>query len=158
MAAYWAATGADPATADGVRAITASHPALSGAVKAAGCHVAALADLHDGWLCARRELSPRQRAALRLANPWRVGSRPQIDATISLVDGLLTPRAGGSAFVRRQLLQPRHSLVRRDPRLRAASTARIGAARMAHAARVLTRYGIAAGGLLRPQTVRHTAR
>jgi hypothetical protein len=157
VAAWWASLGSD-GTAPDVRAIADAHPEVERALVTAARHAEDLADLPYGALGGDAELFARQRAALRLANPWRIGSRAQVQATISLVDGLLSPPGRRAAFVQRQLLQPRHVTVRRHPRLAAASAPRIAGARAAHAARVLIRYALAVGALLRPRTIRHTAR
>lgn len=156
VAAWWGALGGD-AAATGVRAIADAHPELEGALVTAARHAEGMLDLPDGALGGDARLSGRQRAALRLANPWAIGSPPQLLATVSLIDGLLTPSGERRAFIRWQLFQPRHAVVRRHPHLHEASRTRIGAARGAHVARVLIRYGIALGSLMRPRT-RHAAR
>ena len=143
VAAWWAALGSDQ-TAAGVRAIANAHPQLERALTAAARHAEDLAGLPQGALAGDVRLSHRQRAALRLANPWLVGSRPQVRAEVSLLDGLLAPPGGASAFVGRQLLLPRPVLVRRQPGLQSASPIRLGAARLNHAGRVLGRYVLSA--------------
>lgn len=151
VAAWWAALGATGA-ADGVRAVADAHPGLAPALAAAGHHVENLAGLPRGSLTGRQTVSRRERAAVRLANPWLAGSREQIQADVSLVDGLLTPPRGGRAFVRRQLLLPRWSLVRRRPQLRGASALRFGGARLGHAVRILGRYALASRWLIAPRS------
>jgi hypothetical protein len=151
VAAWWAALGNDE-TAPEVRAVTNAHPPLERAVGAAAHHAEDVASIPRGALAGDGPLSRRQSAALRLANPWLAGSRPQIQADVSLVDGLLAPPAGVRAFVGRQLLPPRAVMVRRQPRLRDASSARLRAARLAHAARMLGRYLFSArAALARPR-------
>jgi Uncharacterised nucleotidyltransferase len=54
----------------------------------------------------RHKLDLRGRAAARLANPNPHTSQSQLYADMGLVDGLLAPAGGFSAFVRRQLLPP----------------------------------------------------
>jgi hypothetical protein len=51
-------------------------------------------------------LGPRARLAVRLANPNPHSSQSQLYADMGLIDGLLAPRGGFAAFVRRQLLPP----------------------------------------------------
>jgi len=145
VAAWWAALGegADPAA--GIRAIVAAHPELERALTAAARYTEDLAGIRPGALAGTTApLSARERAALRLANPWVEGPREQVAAGVSLVDGLLSPPHGTGAFVGRQLFPPRSVLVRRRPRLHGASSARLGAARLGHAARVLGRYFLSA--------------
>jgi Uncharacterised nucleotidyltransferase len=148
VAAWWAALGQPGETAAGLHAIADAHPELDRALIAAARHVEEVAGISPGGLVGDARLSRRQRAALRLANPWLAGGRQQIAADVSMVDGLLSPRGGTRAFVARQLLLPRWALVRRQPRLRAASRARLGAARLGHAARVLSRYALTARALV----------
>jgi hypothetical protein len=147
VAAWWGALGSDE-TAATVRAITDAHPPLERALTAAAWYAEAVTELQEGTLAGEVRLSRRQRGALRLANPWLVGSRQQIRADVSLVDGLLAPPKGTRAFIGRQLLLPRSVLVRRQPPLQDASPMRVGAARLAHAARVLRRYVLSASAAL----------
>jgi hypothetical protein len=143
VAAWWAALGGDAAAA-GIRAIAAAHPELDRALAAAARLVEDMADIPHGALAGRAQLSRRQRAALRLANPWLAGSRQQVQADVSFMDGLLAPPDGTRAFVGRQLLPPQSTLVRRQPRLQGASPARLGVARLGHAGRLLGRYVLSA--------------
>jgi len=143
VAAWWAALGDDD-TAAGVRAISAAHPELDRALTAAARHAEDIAAIPRGALAGHVELSRRQRAALRLANPWLDGPREQVQADVSLVDGLLAPPDGARAFLGRQLWPPRAVLVRRQPRLHRASPARLAVARLGHAGRVLGRYALSA--------------
>ena len=132
-----------------MRAATNAHPRLARALTAAARHVEDVAALPPGSIAGRtRRLSRRQRTALRLANPWLAGSREQVRADVSLVDGLLGPRHGARGFINRQVLPPRWVLLRRQPRLQRASRARVGAARIGHAARVLGRYALASRALI----------
>jgi hypothetical protein len=147
VVAWWAALGTDE-TAGAVRAAIEAHPSLERALTAAAWHAEELAGIPHGALGGEVRLSRRQLAALRLANPWLVGSRPQIRADVSLVDGLLAPPDGGRAFIGRQLLLPRSILVRRQPDLQGASAMRVGAARLSHAGRVLLRYVLGASAAL----------
>jgi len=143
VAAWWAALGGQD-TAARVRAIVAAHPELGRALTTAARHVEDTAAIPRGSLADDAQLSRRQRAALRLANPWLTGSRQQVQADVSLMDGLLAPPDGTAAFLGRQLLPPRSVLVRKQPRLAGASPTRLGAARVGHAGRVLGRYVLSA--------------
>jgi hypothetical protein len=55
-------------------------------------------------------LGLRGRMAVRLANPNPQASQSQMYADMGLIDGLLTPRGGFLAFIRRQILPPREVL------------------------------------------------
>ena len=144
VAAWWAALGASSRPADGVRAVALAHPELEPALTAAARLAEEVAAIPEGSLIADGRLSARQRAAMRLQNPFLTGSKAQVEADISLVDALLAPPRGLRPFVARQLLIPRWGLVRRQPHLEKAARARIGLARLGHAGRVLARYGLAA--------------
>ena len=88
----------------------------------------------------------RGRTAVRLANPNPRASRSQIYADIGLIDGLLMPRGGTGAFVRRNLLPPAEVLdqqARHGARRRARSPLGRGVG-------VLGRYGLTMTRLLRP--------
>lgn len=89
-------------------------------------------------------LAPRDRVALRLADPYPRSSDAQLYADIGLIDGLLVPRGGFRAFVRRQVFPPRDVLsehARRSRNSRATSS-------FGHGARVLVRYVLAMRRLL----------
>jgi hypothetical protein len=151
VAAWWAALGQENETRAAVRIVANSHPKLKRALFAAAFHVEDIAGLPRGSLGGDARLSQRQRAAVRLANPWLEGAREQRAADISMVDGLLSPRGGTRAFIGRQLLPPRWSLIRRQPKLRDASSARLGVARLGHAVRVVSRYALATRTLIAPR-------
>lgn len=94
----------------------------------------------------RSTLSARDRIALRLADPYPRSSDAQLYADIGLIDGLLMPKGGFRAFVRRQVFPPRDVLyahARRSRRNRATSS-------VGHGARVLVRYALAMARLVRP--------
>jgi hypothetical protein len=94
----------------------------------------------------RPKLGLRERIAARLANPNPHSSRSQLYADMGLVDGLLMPRGGFGAFVRRQVLPPPEVLeqqARHAARRRARSPLGRGVG-------VLGRYGLTMTRLLRP--------
>lgn len=143
VVAWWAARGNARTTAR-VGSIAATHPALAPALMAAAFCVEERAALARGTLLPPdRPLTRRERAAVALGNPWMEGPRPQIEAEISLVDGLLSPPAGAAAFTRRQLLPSDAVLMGRRRELRQAGRARMTTARASHAMRVLARYAVA---------------
>lgn len=143
VAAWWGRLG-DRGRGAGVSAAAGSHPDLAPALGTAAHLVEAVAGLPPGSLCAgRAALSRRQRAALRLADPWLLRPSHQLAAEISLVDGLLAPPGGLPAFLRRQIFPPSRSFLSARPELTSRSPLRVAAERVGHAARVSARYGLA---------------
>jgi hypothetical protein len=85
------------------------------------------------------KLDTRSRIAARLVDPNPYTSEPQLHADMGLIDGLLTPRGGFRAFVRRQIFLPAAALreyARREPSAPEKSS-------FGHSWRVLVRYGLA---------------
>jgi hypothetical protein len=80
----------------------------------------------------------RDRLAIRLANPHPDVSEAQLFAEMGLIDGLLMPRGGAIAFVKRQLVLPREVLDEHDRR---ASTQRVRSS-FGYGIRVLIRCGV----------------
>ena len=112
LGAWWDARGAElppRALAD----VVAAHPELERALR-----VAARVSARTVGLPAQGQLDPRPelrtRLAVELANPHPSRGEVQTYAEIGLVDGLLTPRGGAGALLRRQLLVPDEVLRRRD--------------------------------------------
>ncbi len=94
----------------------------------------------------RPRIGLRGRIAARLANPHPRSSQSQLYADMGLVDGLLSPPGGLSAFVRRQVMVAPEVLAqqaRHGARERARS-------RLGHGLGVLGRYGLRLGGLVWP--------
>ena len=97
----------------------------------------------------RRRL--RERMAVRLANPNPRSSPSQLYADMGLIDGLLMPRGGFGAFVRRQVLPPPEVL---DQQARHAARRRTRSS-LGRVAGVVTRYGLTMSHLMRsPETLR----
>lgn len=93
-----------------------------------------------------QRLDPRQRMAVRLANPNPHSSWSQLYADMGLIDGLLIPKGGLGAFVRRQVILP-PEILRRAPKRRARSS-------MWRGAGMLGRYGFTMTRLIRaPETL-----
>ena len=152
IAAWWRAVGAGVGPGSDVRVVADGHPALSPALTTAATVAERLAGLPPTTLLAPRPpLTGAQRMAVRLANPWLEGSMAQINAEVSLIDGLLAPAGGGGAFVRRRIVSPADEALRRSPELEHGSRWRVLAAQAAHAGRVLGRYGLAGRRLARGQ-------
>jgi hypothetical protein len=93
----------------------------------------------------------RDHLAMRLANPNPYTSQSQLFAERGLIDGLLIPRGGFRAFVRRQVLPPREVLVqqaRYGGRERARSP-------LSRSTGILARYVLAMTRLIRPSETLH---
>jgi hypothetical protein len=90
-------------------------------------------------------LGRRGRIAVRLAEPHPNCSEAQIYASMSLIDGLLSPRGGLRAFLRRQLGPSRAGAAQPACGLQG----RWARSSAAHSVRMLSRYGLAMGRLLR---------
>jgi hypothetical protein len=129
-----------------------SYPALERVLLVAATVAEKLVGLPLDQLTERRvELGSRGRLAARLANPHPQPSQPQLHADMGLVDGLLAPRGGFKAFVRRQVIPPREVL-REHART---AQQRRATSRLGYGVRVLTRYGLAMARLLRvPERIR----
>jgi Uncharacterised nucleotidyltransferase len=92
------------------------------------------------------KLDLRERVAVRLLNPNPDIGESQVYADMGLIDGLLMPKGGFGAFVRRQLLPPAEILdqqAREGGRRRRRSSIGRGVG-------VLGRYGLTLTRLLRP--------
>jgi hypothetical protein len=85
-----------------------SYPALAGVISASIQVVETMVGV-PAKRCIGEIPHPRRRdrIAVRLANPNPRTSQSQLYADMGLVDGLLAPRGGFGAFVRRQLFPPR---------------------------------------------------
>ncbi len=146
LGAWWDAYGAGlspGALGEPLRA----HPALARvipvAIRAAERTVGlpaarVLGDIH--------KLGPRERIAVRLANPNPHSSQSQLYADMGLIDGLLAPPGGFGGFVRRQVLPPREVL-EQQARHRGRPRPR---SHLGRGAGMLARYGLAMTRLLRP--------
>lgn len=145
LGAWWDRRGVDLAAGE-LDASLDSYPQLRPAVAVAARVAQRTVGLPaDRVLQRRRKLGPRGRLALRLADPRPYATPQQLYAEIGLIDGLLTPRGGLRAFLRRQVVPPGDVIrehVERAYDAQVTSTA-------GYAMRVLGRYAIAIGRLLR---------
>jgi hypothetical protein len=145
LSAWWDAFGArlDPGALDRlIRAYPALEHVLRAAVKVAENIVGLQLPTPAGK---KVKLNGRSHVAVRLATPYPHVSEAQLLADVGLIDGLLTPRGGFRAFLRRRLIPPPEVLrehARRTQRRRASSS-------LGHSIRVLARYALAMGTLLR---------
>jgi hypothetical protein len=144
LSAWWDVFGADlPRGA--LDELLTVYPALArvipAAVKAAENTVGLPAAQIIGHM---PKLDLRERMAVRLANPNPHASQSQLYAEVGLIDGLLMPRGGLGAFIRRQVILPPEvldELDRRAPKRRARSPLGRGAG-------MLGRYGLAVARLV----------
>lgn len=149
VAAWWRTLGSGSAPARAVAAVAGAHAALGPSLTASARWSEAMLGLPTGTLLADpAPLTRAQRTALRLANPWADGSEEQVDAEVSLVDGLLAPPGAAGAFVRRWIVPSADEARTRQPALRTAGLARLRAAQLAHTVRVLGRYLLATQRLI----------
>lgn len=91
---------------------------------------------------AERSRSRRALTAIRLANWTVTGDWDQINANLSLVDLLLSPRGGARSFVRRSLLPPADEVAAMY-RLPPSSVGQLLAWRVVHGPKLVLRYLIA---------------
>jgi hypothetical protein len=123
--------------------VTVNYPRLRPALETASLMVERYTGVPRSTLLSEPQpLRRRAAAAARLSNWSQLGERDQLMANISLVDGLLAPRGGASAFLRRQVFPPA-SEVAALRALPPTATARLAASRVTHAAKMLARFAIA---------------
>jgi hypothetical protein len=151
LSAWWDNFGADlpPGALDDLLSV---YPALARVIPAAAKAAENTVGLPAAQIIGHTpKLDLRERMAVRLANPNPHASQPQIYADIGLIDGLLMPRGGLRAFIRRQVILPPEvldELDRRAPKRRARSSLGRGAG-------MLGRYGLAAARLVHaPEVLR----
>ena len=151
LSAWWDVYGAElpPGALDELLRV---YPALARVIPAAVEAAEKMVGLPAAQIIGdMHKLGLRERMAVRLANPNPHSSRSQLYADMGLIDGLLTPKGGFGAFVRRQMLPPVRSWISRrgtEQRRRARSPLGRGAG-------VLARYGLTMTRLLRaPETLR----
>lgn len=146
LGAWWDVYGADlqPGALD---ELLCAYPALARAVTVAANVAERTVGLPAAQIISgKHRLGMRERTAVRLANPNPRSSQSQLYADMGLIDGLLMPKGGFGAFVRRQLLPPSEVLdqqARHGARRRVRSPLNRGAG-------VLGRYGLTMARLLRP--------
>jgi hypothetical protein len=144
LGAWWDAFGAGLAPgelAESVRPYPALEPAVAAALAVAKRTVGFPAAAIGGGFA----LGSRGRIATRLASATPYESEAQLFAEIGLIDGLLTPRRGLRAFVRRQVAPPPEVIrehAEKAHRGRMTSTA-------GYSVRILGRYALAIARLLR---------
>src|SRR4051812_21942137 len=141
IAAWWDAhASADAAPL--LDPIVREHPALTRALTASAVLLERMVGLPAARLIRLPTRLPWGAArAVSLANPLMRGSPEQITAEVSLVDGLLSPKGGRVAFLRRRALP--------DARELPETAGPLAIARAEHALRVVGRY---VGAVLRSRS------
>jgi len=121
------------------------YPRLRPAVSAAARVADRTVGLPSAQLLNGSRLGGRGRVAVALADPRPYATMQQLYAEIALIDGLLTPRGGLGAYLRRQIA-PSTEVIRdhTDKGIGAHMTSRAG-----YAMRILGRCALALGRLLR---------
>lgn len=141
IAAWWDVSG--HGVPDGaLDAVALRYPALGPAVHTAAVTARRLVGAPD-WLPSPAGSAVARRTVPRLADWALIASDQQIAATASLVDGLLTPRGGVRAFVRRALVPRAEVIAFREPDLAPRGPLALPLGRLQVAPRVLRRYAIA---------------
>ena len=145
LGAWWDVCGADlPVGA--LDELLRTYPALARVIGAALEVAERLVGLPAPLLVGNSPtLGFRGAVAVRLANPHPTASRSQLYADMGLIDGLLIPRGGFGAFVRRQVIPPPEVL---DQQARHGARARARSP-VARGVGVVGRYALTMTRLLR---------
>jgi hypothetical protein len=159
LGAWWDRRGAELEPL-ALERIVAAHPGLDRAVRVAARVASRTIGMPSAGQLTPRAPALRDRLAVELANPHPSRGEVQTYAEIGLIDGLLTPRGGGGALVRRQILIPDEVLRRRDELT--GNSGRRGpfraGTRRGHAFRLLPRVGVLVFYLLALGRAVHSAR
>lgn len=144
LAAWWDRFG-DRLAEGELEARLDAYPQLRPAVTAAARVADRMVGLPSERLLNGSRLSGRGRVAIALADPRPYATTQQLYAEIALIDGLLTPWGGLRSYLHRQIA-PSAEVIRdhTDKGLGAHVTSRTG-----YALRILGRYVLALGRLLR---------
>lgn len=140
VAAWWDANGTT-AGPPMLREVAGEFPELREALSAAAMTLDRLTGLPESSVLEASD-SRRALAASRLANWTVTGDWDQINANLSLVDLLLSPRGGTRSFVKRSLL-PQSAEISSMYRLPASAFWRLAFWRLAHGPKLIVRYLIA---------------
>lgn len=144
LAAWWDRFGGGLAGHE-LEARLEDYPQLRPAVTAAARVAGRMVGFPDAQLLNGTRLGGRGRVAVALADPRPYATMQQLYAEIALIDGLLTPRGGFGAYLRRQVAPPTEVIQDHTNKgLGAHMTSRAG-----YALRILGRYALALGRLLR---------
>jgi len=150
LSAWWDACGADlpPGALD---ELVRTYPAFARVIPVAIRVAEKTVGLPAAEIMRVPKLGLRERMAVRLANPNPHSSQSQLYADMGLIDGLLMPQGGFSAFMRRQVLPPPEVL---DQQARHAARRRARSP-LGRGAGVVGRYGLSMTRLVRaPETLR----
>jgi hypothetical protein len=147
LATWWDAFGGE-LMPERVDELLRAYPALGRVIPAAAQAAERVVGVPAAQIVTQMpKFSVRERMAIRLADPNPESSTSQIYADMGLIDGLLAPRGGLSAFMRRQVLLPREVV---DERARGASKRRPRSS-VIRGLGILGRYGLTTTRLMRPQ-------
>lgn len=139
LAAWWDAFGTQ-VHPDALDALLANYPSLTKPILAAMVAGERVTGLPAAEISARtRELSLRERVAVRMAEPLPRASRAQLYAEMGLVDWLLAPPGDFGGLVQRHVMPPRD--VRAQRALHAGRKRSVSS--LGHGIRVVGRYGLA---------------
>lgn len=145
LSAWWDARG-EELERGAVDEISRAYPALARVLRAAVATAERVVGLPSSAIFEEvRALGLRGRVASRLANPNPSTNEAQLYADMGLVDGLLAPRGGLVASLRRRVLLPREALDeldRRAPKRRARSSGSRAAGMLGRYALSLTRASL----------------
>jgi putative nucleotidyltransferase-like protein len=149
IGAWWDRYGDHTAVPAWLERLMAEHPALAEPWRASLLAVAAVVGLPSPAMPASvRERGRRATLASRLRNWDLRGDVDQIKANVNLVDGLLTPREEGRAFMRRHVLVPT-SYLTQVYGVRPDATLRVALWRAWHVAKTCVRYALGLWGVRR---------
>lgn len=149
IAAWWDARG-DQLEAWALDDVVRRYPAFSRVLPAAARAATRTVALPAQIIHAPSR-GPRERAAVRLANPNAAGDEPQVFAEMGLIDGLLSPPGGLGAFLKRELLMPADVLEAQDLR---AEKRRLRSS-FGYGFRLLIRWGVVGRYLLALRRLLH---
>lgn len=145
LAAWWDRYGGELGPG-GVSATATAHPETARALATAAVVAERLVGLPARHVLEPGLLEAASPPATRLANWPLRGAEAQISANVSLADWLVAPHGQRGALVRRHVLLSRRELRARWPEAGTSAFARMRL-RLLHAARVVSRYAIAAWAL-----------
>jgi len=142
VATWWDVNQVDEQQPPLLDQIASEAPELQSALLASTMTLSRLVGIRATSILSEQPASRRALAATRLANWTVTGDWDQINANLTLVDLLLSPRGGGRSFVERSLVPP-SAQISSMYRLRPSATGRLAFWRIAHVPKLVGRYLIA---------------
>jgi hypothetical protein len=139
LSAWWDAFGAE-LRAGALDELLCAYPAFARVIPVAATVAERVVGLPAAQIISDMPgLGPRERMAVRLADPNPRASQHQLFADTGLVDGLLAPTGGLGAFIRRKVVLPREIL---EENARREGTRRVKS-QFGYSLRILVRFGLA---------------